>query len=372
MMSQHNLLIGIGGLGDEGDKPPVPAHFIALGEELVRRGHGVAFLTWPCRSEQVKARGPFRIYCFPSPRPTRLADLRLALQVIQMEKPKAILANFGSVNVLMLAGWLKRVPVRIAWYHTLEDAIRLDARRPAWQLSVLTLRKRLFYQLCTHLVTVSSAGVKDLTTTFHMPISRIQVLHNTMPDPKINHSFGHDPNTVVCVGRFDKCKGQDVLIKAISLIHDGFPELRIKFIGDGPMLPKCKNLAHELGVGDHCDFLGKLPHQEVLCQVAHAAISIVPSRSDNLPSTVVESLAVGTPVIASNVGGIPDIFRDGEEGFLIPPEDPSALAFRMATLLQNNELRLQMGKQARARFLDAFETRKVIPAHADWLEHMLS
>jgi len=331
----------------------------------------VVFLTWPKAPKNDIV--PSGIYGFPSPRPTHLVDLRFALNRIKRERADAILANFGSVNILMLAGWLTKVPVRIAWYHTLNEPIRLDGKKPAWQESLLEFRKRLFYRLCTHFVSVSRAGVKDLANIFHVPSARVQVLHNSMPDPKpgIDSSPVREAQTLVCVGRFDVCKGQDVLIKAISLLHNQYPDLVVKFIGDGGMMTKCQGLARELEVEEHCQFLGSLPNQEVLYQLAQASASVLPSRNDNLPSTVIEALAVGTPVIASRVGGIPEMFHDGKEGFLVPREDPVALANCIARLLREDELRRQMGEESRCRFLEAFESSKVVPRQADWLESVV-
>lgn len=370
MKISRTFLIGIGGLGGSGYKPPIPAHFLALGNELISRGHRVVYLTWPRSQESALTNS--LIYHFPSPRPTRLTDLCFAIKCTSQEKPDAILANFGSVNVLMLAGWIKRVPVRIAWYHTLEAPIRLDAKRPIWQLSLLEKRKGLFYRLCTHFVSVSTAGVNDLHTIFHVPLSRIKVLKNSLADPQLETLGLRDQQTLVCVGRFDICKGQDVLIHAIRCVIEEFPDIQIKFIGDGNTLANCKQLAQQLGVADKCLFLGKLPHQEVLRQLSMATVSVVPSRSDNLPTTVLESLAVGTPVIGTRVGGIPEMIRDGKDGFLVPTEDAEALASCIRMVLGNPALHKDLCENARQWFLDTFETSRVIPAHADWLESLLS
>lgn len=370
-MNSRIFMIGIGGLAKKRPVSPVVIHFLNLGKELTKRGHRVVFMTWPKSSQKVRDFPD--VFAFPSPRPTRIKDLWFALKRIKEEKPDAILANFGSVNVLMLAGYLAKVPIRIAWYHTLNEAIQLDAKRPPWQISLLNFRKMLIYRLCTHLVPVSSAGALDLTTIYHIPSSRIHILHNSMPDPlkQFKFSFVRDTNTIVCVGRLDICKGQDVLIKGISLLHHKYPDLVVKFIGAGPMKTKYQKLADELGVQDHCHFLGELPHDEVLKHLARSTISVVPSRSDNFPTTVIESLSVGTPVIASNTGGIPDIFQHNKEGLLVPPGDPQALAHSIDIMLSHEELRRKMGEHARQRFLNAFESSKVIPKQADYLEHLV-
>jgi glycosyltransferase involved in cell wall biosynthesis len=84
----------------------------------------------------------------------------------------------------------------------------------------------------------------------------------------------------------------------------------------------------------------------------------------------VESLAVGTPVVASSVGGIPEVVRDGVDGFLVPPDDPAALAAKVKLLLSDVELRRKMSLNARERFLSTFEQGKVVEEQADWLENI--
>ena len=136
------------------------------------------------------------------------------------------------------------------------------------------------------------------------------------------------------------------------------------------MLNAFQTLADELGVGDICHFRGAIPHAEVLENMAAAAITIVPSKDEAFGYVNIESMAVGTPVIASRVGGIPEIIRDGEDGFLIPPDDSSALAARIKTLLVDDRLRAKMGQNARNHFLACFELSRSIEQHARYFEKL--
>lgn len=106
--------------------------------------------------------------------------------------------------------------------------------------------------------------------------------------------------------------------------------------------------------------------------MASALVTLVPSRADNCPLTVIESLAVGTPLVASAAGGIVELVRDGIDGFLITPDDPEALAEKLKILLTNPKLREKMGANARRRFLDCFEQREAIAKQADWLEEIVA
>jgi glycosyltransferase involved in cell wall biosynthesis len=106
--------------------------------------------------------------------------------------------------------------------------------------------------------------------------------------------------------------------------------------------------------------------------MAESALTVVPSRSEAFGLVVIESMAVGTPAVASAVGGIPEIIRDGVDGFLVPPDDPAALADKIGLLLSNAELRHKMGLNARERFLSRFEQSRVVKEQADWLEQIVA
>jgi glycosyltransferase involved in cell wall biosynthesis len=163
------------------------------------------------------------------------------------------------------------------------------------------------------------------------------------------------------------------LIRAFALLKEkGFKGLRLVLVGDGPAMAEYRTLAGELGLGRDCEFAGHKPRQEVLELLATAAVSVVPSSSEGLGYVNIESLAVGTPVVASRVGGIPEVIHDGVDGFLVPPGDPVAIANKLQLLLVDDELRTMMGQNARQRFLAAFEEPRNIDQQASWLQEIVT
>jgi glycosyltransferase involved in cell wall biosynthesis len=120
----------------------------------------------------------------------------------------------------------------------------------------------------------------------------------------------------------------------------------------------------------HCSFAGQVEHAEVLKKMSTAVATVVPSRQEAFGLVNIESMAVGTPVVASAVGGIPEIIRDGLDGFLVPPESPEALANRLKMILSDSHLRREMRANARHRFLSEFEQRRSIRRQADWFEDL--
>jgi len=134
------------------------------------------------------------------------------------------------------------------------------------------------------------------------------------PLPEIGHP------RVVCAARLVRAKGVDVLIRAMAKL----PTAELVVLGDGPERAALLVLATELG--DRVHMPGTVPKHEVLAHLAHADVAVLPSRYEEAGRWIIEAMAAGTAVVASRVGGIPAIIRDGVNGLLVPPGDPLALA----------------------------------------------
>jgi glycosyltransferase involved in cell wall biosynthesis len=126
------------------------------------------------------------------------------------------------------------------------------------------------------------------------------------------------------------------------------PEVTLTVAGDGPDRGALERRASELGLVERVRFLGPLPREGVLRLFGAADASLLPSAWENFPHTVVEALAVGTPVIASAVGGVPEVVRDGENGLLVPPGNPDALAAAIRRFFAGDELRRTLADAAAA------------------------
>jgi glycosyltransferase involved in cell wall biosynthesis len=350
-----------------------PRHFRVLATELTSRGHQVIVLVDERRVDVESVDTNPTVLTWPSRRPTHMRDARFLHRLMVRHRPSCVIANFGSTNVVMLVAALRRVPCRICWYHTLSTQVDIDATRSPRVLRLLRLRRRLVYRAATHIVPVSHAAEEDLRRTFGIPREKIRVFHNAIADPLRNglqSDAGGDSRHVVCVGRMYPTKGQDVLIRALPRVKSDFPDCRVSFVGDGPSRREFEELACALGVARQCEFLGHQAAERVMELMGGAAATVVPSLIDNCPMVVIESLALGTPVIASAVGGITEMITDGRDGLLLPPQDPGALAGALTRLLGDPALAAEMRRQARARFLTQFEQRRRISTQVDWLESM--
>lgn len=350
-----------------------PNYFRAMGRELIKRGHQVVFLIDGRRTKDEDHSANPAIYTWPSKRPVHLRDYIFARRLIRQYRPDCFIASFSAVNNMMLAGRMSGVPVRMAWYHTVSGTHALNHDSSALERWYLRNRKRTVYSLTTHLVAVSKAAAQDLQQVYSIPPDKCSVMSVLMDDPAIGNEEGERPRRplqITCVGALTRTKGQDVLIRALPALVDRFPQLQVEFVGDGPDREAYEALAKELGVTSNCCYVGAVPHREVLERMASSWVVVVPSRAEALGAVNMESLAMGTPVVASDTGGIGEVIRDGVDGFLVAPEDPAALAARIERLFTDrNEWRM-MSMAARQGFLDRFEMQRNIGRQVSWLEEL--
>jgi glycosyltransferase involved in cell wall biosynthesis len=142
----------------------------------------------------------------------------------------------------------------------------------------------------------------------------------------------------------------EVLLKALTLLppRSGGPDLWI--VGDGEHRGALEAVAANLGLGARVRFLGRRPAGEIRWALQRTHALVVPSIYEGMPLVVLEAMAAGRPVVASAVSGIPEVVRDGETGWLVPPEDPAALASALAALAADPAEGERRGREGRRRF----------------------
>jgi glycosyltransferase involved in cell wall biosynthesis len=219
------------------------------------------------------------------------------------------------------------------------------------------------------LVTCTRAGWEHLRglapdpTRVHLSYHGLDLTRFGPTDRAHSMRDGGDPAgplRLVSVGRLVPKKGYDVLLQALALLP---PDLNWRFdhIGGGPELARLVPLAQELGLADRIDWRGALPQQDVLELYRDSDLFVLPSRitadgdRDGLPNVMVEAASQRLCCIGSNISGIPELFRDGENGLLVPPENPAALAGVLTRAMRDPALRARLGDAAEARVRAEFD-----------------
>ena len=169
---------------------------------------------------------------------------------------------------------------------------------------------------------------------------------------------------VLYAGRLSSEKGVDVLVDAVQHLPAGLP---VTIAGDGPEREALEKQAADRGVADRITFLGRVPAAELHERMRAAAVVVVPSRwYENQPMTVLEAYGCGRPVVASDLGGLPELVEDGVTGALVPHNDPRALADAVTRLAGDPTAAHRMGIEGRAAAL----ARHAIDTHVRGIDEM--
>jgi len=156
----------------------------------------------------------------------------------------------------------------------------------------------------------------------------------------------HKLNSFVYVGHLDKNKGLDTLLRAFEMLAQQYPIYKLVIVGDGPLRDHLERLGRGLQMRGALFLEGKIPHHKALEIIKDSLALILPSLSEGCPNVILEAMAVGTPVIGSNVGGIKEIIRDQENGLLFDRMHAEELRNCMEIIAQSTEMRQRLIRNA--------------------------
>jgi len=202
---------------------------------------------------------------------------------------------------------------------------------------------------------------------YHIPVSVAYngfdetIFQPLPPDPALRARFAPaGVPLLLFAGRLVTFKGIDHLLDALVLLKDR-PQPHLLLIGDGPHQASLERRTAALGLSDRVTFAGPLPHAELPRYYAIADAFVVPSIAhETFSIAACEAMSCQRPVIGTRVGGLPEVVRDGETGYLVPPGDAAALAERIGALLADPAGRARMGAAGRAWTLEMFTWDRVI------------
>jgi glycosyltransferase involved in cell wall biosynthesis len=199
------------------------------------------------------------------------------------------------------------------------------------------------------LILCPSAYLREVAVGWGVRPERLSVLPNPAPAvpelpsrDELRARLGVDGKVLAYAGRLTEQKSLDVALEALA----DSPEVTLLVAGEGPERSRLEGRAAELGLDGRIRFLGAVDRDQVLRVFRAADASLLSSSWENFPHTIVEALAVGTPVIATAVGGVPEVVRDGENGLLVRPGSPSALTDAIRRFFADDELRSQLSAAA--------------------------
>ncbi|GMA51131.1 hypothetical protein GCM10025857_24880 [Alicyclobacillus contaminans] len=204
-------------------------------------------------------------------------------------------------------------------------------------------------------IVCSAAMQREVEQVFRLPGDKIHVLPNGV-DPRMLRppsvraaSAAEHPRTILYVGRLVREKGVHLLIQAAPLIVSAYPDVQFRIAGQGPMMDELKQLAQQLQVQDHVQFLGYVSDEVRNDLLAKAYAAVFPSLYEPFGIVALEAMAAGTPVVVSDVGGLGDVVDHGRTGLTVLPGNPQSIADQVMQLLRNPAWAQALAEAARER-----------------------
>ena len=311
--------------------------------------------------ERSESRG-VRTYVIPT---HGIADWRWALQfrrLLRQERVDLVHAHEFDANVQgAFVATLSSIPL-VATVH---------GKNYFWE----KLRRRLAYRLVSHwatMVAVSDNLKEFIVKNIGISPDRIKVVYNgvdALPYCEASDvslcrrelGIPQGDHIVGVVGNLYPVKGHQYFIEGIPAVLQTCPNTSFLFAGRGELETQLKEQVHRLGLDKRVHFLGL--RQDIPRILALLDVFVLPSLSEGLSMAILEAMIAGKPVVATKVGGNPELVVEGETGFLVPPRDSHALASRVATLLTNKQQAVQFAEQGRRRAEGQFSLATMVRAY---------
>jgi glycosyltransferase involved in cell wall biosynthesis len=322
------------------------------------------------------SRGSFRplLLCQPESRIGEEARRQnLPVETMRMR------GNFDPLAVSRLWGFIRHHSVDIVHTHSSADswmasvAAKLSPRRPkvvrTRHLNATFNVRQIYTLMADRVVTVGGSTREYMIREKGIPADRVVTIPTgvdlTIFDPErvpgdLREELGIPRHAPVfgTVSVFRRLKGHQYLLEAAGAILRAVPEAKILLAGEGPQEKNIRNKIEELGIGEAVFLAG---FREDIPRVLNTMdVFVFPSLQEALGTAILEALAMRKAVVASRVGGIPEIIQEGKTGFLVDPEKPAAIAEKVIPLLKNPDLRRRLGDQGR-RFVEShYDNRLMI------------
>lgn len=296
-----------------------------------------------------RAEGPFMDQI---PSSVRLIDLNVSrvllstpalVKYLRQEQPVALLSVLYANIIALLAKRFAGIPLRVILgeHNTLSSVANGESDL---RFHFLPLLSRWFYPWADGIVAVSKGVADDLAQMIKIPREHIQVIYNPIVTPDLierstallDHPWfrNGEPPVLLAVGRLTAQKGFDVLIQAFAELRKNC-QARLLIIGEGEERPALEALVKELNLEQDVSMPGF--ETNPYPYMAHAAIFVLSSRWEGLPTVLVEAMSLGTPIVSTDCPSGPrEILMDGKYGQLVPVGDPVALATAITTALTTN------------------------------------
>jgi glycosyltransferase involved in cell wall biosynthesis len=299
--------------------------------------------------------------------PQELRALVRLYRLMRRERPHIVHTHTAKAGFVgRLAARLARVPAVV---HTFHGHILHGYYSPR-KTQLLRGMERILTRLTNHIIAVSEQVRQDLVTYGVAPAEKILVvplgleLEPFLDGSQSRGAFRRELNLnggerlVGIVGRLFPIKNHRLFLDAAALMARQERVARFVIVGDGVLRPEMEQYAHALDIADRVVFTSW--RRDLPRIYADLDVLAVTSNNEGTPVSAIEAMAAGCPVVATRVGGLPDLISDGETGYLVPPGDAQAVSAAMLRLLREPEMARRMGQAARALVRERFAAQRLV------------
>ncbi len=268
------------------------------------------------------------------------------------------------------------VPVRVSTIHN--SVFAYDVSPAKQRLYAAAERRTATW--ATRIIAVSDGIATELIQRYGIDPEKVTIIPNGIDPERLQPirnpdamredlGIGSSVPLILQVGRLTSQKGYDLLIRAMPRVREQHPDVQLLCVGEGPDRPQLEALAANHRVSDCVHFVG---HREDVPDWLDAAdLVALASRSEGMPYTLLEAMALGNAVVATRIGGIADVVEDGTTGVLVPPENAPALADAIINLLAEPRSRERIGEAARTEILQSYTAEATARAVVDLYEDLV-
>jgi len=274
--------------------------------------------------------------------------LKLAY-LLKKEKPRLIHSHGYFASVIgRIAAKIARTPGIVYHIHTTfyEKIVKRNI-----------IIERLLIRITDKIIFISQAAKNSFLPHLKFNENKASIIYNGVRDTHVRANLEEFNFKVATVASLTEHKGHRYLLEAARIVLDRIPQGRFFIIGEGPLAEELKQQVSDLGIESSVKFLGQ--RKDIYKILSGMNLFVLPSLREGLGIAAIEAMAVGLPVVVTNVGGLPEVVRDGLSGLIVPPAEPALLAEKIIAIFKHPDKLMAMGRESRRLFEEKYKAESM-------------
>lgn len=347
--------------------------------DLCNKRHKIAVIT--LGSSKEKHNYPYKVARISTGKPLLLRLVLMTFYILFIGRKYEILYVNDYGLPAVIANMILRKPIvmkivgEFAWERAIryglipqdENIDEFQKKRHSFKVELLK-RIQFFYANKANIIIAPSEYFKNIISGWGISKEKIEVIYNAIDISRYNHTctkteaqqrLGLSGRIVLTIARLTPWKGIDKLIEIFPQVKGEIAGVNLVIVGGGPELTNLQKLARSKKIEKNVIFVGKISHNQIPYYLRAADVFVLYSGYEGLPHIIIEAMASGVPIVASNKGGIPELIENNVNGILVPYGNLEALKQAIISLLNDETLSQRFAKES-VKKLDSFQLEKLI------------